>query len=56
MLIIFYQDEADIIYFENQKFFTPLTSFLPHFFNVGISLNMSFESEIWPNFKAKKVG
>ena len=49
------QKKAEIMLEKIQKFFTPLTSFLPHFFNVVISVNMSFEREIWPNFKPKKV-
>ena len=50
------QKKAEISYFTIQKFFTPLISFLPHFYNIESWAYMSCEHEIWANFKAKKVG
>ena len=37
----FVQNEAEESYFINQKFFTPLTSFLPHFFDNERYVNFS---------------
>ena len=47
--------KAEIELEKIQNVFTSLTSFLPHFFKVKISINMSFEHEIWVNFRVKKV-
>ena len=50
------QKKAEYSYFEMEKFFTPLTSFLPPLFYVENSLKIDFEHSKHLIFKPKKGG
>ena len=48
------QKKAEYSYFEMQKFFTPLTSFLPPFFYIEDSLKIEFEHANYQYSKQKR--
>ena len=48
------QKKAEYSYFEMEKFFTPLTSFLPPFFYIGDSLKIEFEHANYQYSKQKR--
>ena len=48
--------KAEIELEKIQKFFTPLTSFLPHFFYSEVYSDFMFKIHIYWNFDLEKVG